>query len=209
MTIKKWCAISKAVEMVATTLRMSEGCSQSWLIEACATGDVRSRADSVLLTADDGTVGVDVPSGALRTGRPRIWRVAGPVSSVTWKNAVIDGDALVDNHHGRWDGVEISISDLEFELKQSPRRPETVTATTTPSKGRSCSDKVAIEAEAKRRLTTDGEKMPSSLSGFSRDLHFWLDKQPWAKRSNRDRKVLSPPSIEEHIRPLWRKYRGE
>ena len=209
MTIKKWCAISKAVDMIATTLSMNVGSAQAWLIEACATGNVRSRAHSVLMMADDGIVDMDLRPGALRTGRPRIWRVAGPVSSVTWKNALIDDDVLVDIHHGRWDGVEISISDLEFELKQLPPPPETVTAPPIPKTGARPSDKVSIEAEAKRRLTTQGETIPPSLAAFSRDLHFWLDKQPWAKRSPRHQKVLSPPSIEEHLRPLWRKYRGE
>ena len=54
MTIKKWCAISKAVDMIATTLTMNVGRAQAWPIEACATGNVRSRAHSVLLMADDG-----------------------------------------------------------------------------------------------------------------------------------------------------------
>ena len=122
---------------------------------------------------------------------------------------MIDGDALIDSHQGRWEGVEISVSDLEFELKQSPLASETVTAPSVPKTGGRSSDKESIEAEAKRRLTAEGEKIAPSLSGFSRELHFWLEGQPWAKRSNRDKKVLSPPSIEEYIRPLWRKYRGE
>ena len=122
---------------------------------------------------------------------------------------MIDGDDLIDRHQGQWDGVEISVSDLEFELKQSPLGSKTLTAPSVPKTGGRSSDKEPIEAEAKRRLTTEGEKIAPSLSGFARELHFWLDEQPWAKRSNRDKKVLSPPSIEEHIRPLWRKYRGE
>ena len=110
--------------------------------------------------------GTDLRPGELRTSRPKICRVAGPVSSVTWKNALIDGDVLVDIHHGRWDGVEISISDLEFELKQLPPPPETVTTRAIlKTRGRP-SDKVTIEAEAKRRLTTEGEKIPPSLAAF-------------------------------------------
>jgi hypothetical protein len=88
MTAKAWCAISKAVEVIKAAQNTSEGRAQAWLIEACANRNVRSRADSILLSADE------LRPGALRTGSS-IWRVAGPVSSLTWKNAVIDGDALV------------------------------------------------------------------------------------------------------------------
>ena len=201
MTAKAWCAISTAVEMIKAAQNTSEGRAQAWLIEACSTGNVRSRADSILLRADDGS--------ALRTGRP-IWRVAGPVSSVTWKNAVIDGDALVDRHHGQWDGVEISIADLQFELKRSLPAPDSKPASPShiPSSGGRPSDKEPILAEAQRRLAV-GESIPSSIAAFARDLHNWLSQQPWAYRRPMDRKVLAASSIEAHIRPLWRKYRPD
>jgi hypothetical protein len=57
-------------------------------------------------------------------------------------------------------------------------------------------------------LATRCARLPS-LAAFARDLHSWLDKQPFAERSIRGGKVLSAPSIEEHIRPLWRKYRPD
>jgi hypothetical protein len=201
MTAKAWCAISTAVETIKAAQNTRVGRAQAWLIEACSTGNVRSRADSILLRADDGS--------ALRTGRP-IWRVAGPVSSVTWKNALIDGDALVDRHHGQWDGVEISIADLQFELKRSLPAPDSKPASPShiPSSGGRPSDKEPILAEAQRRLAV-GESIPSSIAAFARDLHNWLSQQPWAYRRPMDRKVLAASSIEAHIRPLWRKYRPD
>jgi hypothetical protein len=70
------------------------------------------------------------------------------------------------------------------------------------------SDKEAIVAEAQRRLTA-GESIPTTLSAFARELHFWLDGQQQIFRRSNTGKVLGPASIEEHIRPLWRKYRAE
>jgi hypothetical protein len=203
MTAKAWCAISKAVEVIKAAQNTSEGRAQAWLIEACANRNVRSRADSILLSADE------LRPGALRTGSS-IWRVAGPVSSVTWKNAVIDGDALIDRHHSQWDGVEISIADLQFELKRSLPAPDSKPASPShiPSSEGRPSDKEPILAEAQRRLAV-GESIPSSIAAFARDLHNWLSQQPWAYRRPRDRKVLAASSIEEHIRPLWRKYRPD
>jgi hypothetical protein len=222
MTAKAWCAISKAVEVIKAAQNTSEGRAQAWLIEACANRNVRSRADSILLSADE------LRPGALRTGSS-IWRVAGPVSSVTWKNAVIDGDALIDRHHSLWDGVEISIADLQFELKRSLPAPDSVHQSTVDearkatagnqavekrigrdgkARKQPTSDKEPILAEAQRRLAV-GESIPSSIAAFARDLHNWLSEQPWAYRRPRDRKVLAASSIEEHIRPLWRKYRPD
>jgi hypothetical protein len=46
-----------------------------------------------------------------------------PVSPAAWKDAVIAGDVLFANH-GRWFGIEISIADLEFDLKGRWLHPE-------------------------------------------------------------------------------------
>jgi hypothetical protein len=121
MTARAWCAISKAVEMVATAQDTSQGRAQAWLIETCASGNVRARvpssANPVLLLADDGLMDTDMRS------RRRLSlfrkRAPGPVSPNIWKAAVIDGDALVDADHDHRRGIEVSIADLEFELKPS------------------------------------------------------------------------------------------
>jgi hypothetical protein len=105
--------------------------------------------------------------------------------------------------------VEISLADLEFELKKLPPLDGAPCATAPiQKKGGRPSDKDTVAKEASGRLAI-GENIPSSLAAFARDLHSWLDKQPLAKRSIRGQKVLSAPSIEEHIRPLWRKHRPD
>jgi hypothetical protein len=204
MTAKTWCAISKAVEMIKTAQNTSVGRAEAWLIEACVAGNIRSRmplaAVSQLLLNE---------SADLRTGsRPGIIsrrrRAPELVSPAAWNNAVIDGDGLVDAHRGRWTGLEISIADLEFDLKWAL----CAAAGPMPWAGGHQSDREAIVAEAQRRVTA-GESIPMTLSAFARELHFWLDGQPQVFRRNNTGKVLGPASIEEHIRPLWRKYRGE
>jgi hypothetical protein len=208
MTAKAWCAISKAVEMVATTQGASQERAQAWLIETCASGNVRARASSsanrATLLAADSSVEMDMRS------RSRLSLALGPVPPNIWKDAVIDGDALVDADRGHRRGFEVSIVDLEFELKRSFPAPNGKPASSAPisRSGARPSDKEAIMAEAERRLAA-GECMPSSLAAFARDLHLWLDKQRWAYRRPMDGKVLAPSSVEHHIRPLWRKYRPE
>jgi hypothetical protein len=206
MTAKTWCAISKAVEMIKTAQNTSAGRAQAWLIEACVAGNIRSRvpssADSKLLLNDNGPVSADLRPGS-RAGIISRRRAPEPVSPSAWKDAVIDGDVLVDANHGRWPDLEISIADLKFDLKQSLRAAGTASAVPIPRTRGRPSDKEAIIAEAQRRVATD-ESIPPTLSAFARELHFWFDGQQRVLR-----KVLGPASIEEHIRPLWRKYRGE
>jgi hypothetical protein len=212
MTAKAWCAISKAVEMVAATQGMSKGRAQAWVIEACVTGTVRSRMPSFTKPADLAKpLNEDDLTDPRPRSRPSVFRKRspGPISPGVWKDAVIDGDALIDADHDRRRGIEISIADLEFELKRSSSLACTsASATPIPRSGRRLSDKEPILAEAQRRLAVD-ESIPSSLAAFARDLHRWLSTQPWAYRRPSDRKVLSAPSIEEHIRPLWRKYKPD
>jgi hypothetical protein len=209
MTAKTWCAISKAVEMVKTARNTTAGPAQAWLIAACAAGNVRSRVPSSVgsevLLNDNRCAGMDVRA----RGRPGIIsrrRAPEPVSPAAWKDAVIDGDVLVANH-GRWSDIEISIADLEFDLKQSLPPAGTVPDAPIPRTGQRQSDKETIIAEAQRRVTAD-ESIPPTLSAFARELHFWLHGQPRVLRTKTG-KVLGPASIEEHIRPLWRKYKGE
>jgi hypothetical protein len=209
MTAKAWCAISKAVEMIETAQNTSVSRAEAWLIEACVAGNIRSRApssaDSELLLNDNGPVSMDLRPGS-RPGIISRRRAPEPVSPAAWNEAVIDGDVLVDSNQGRWSDLEISIADLEFELEQS-LRPAAAARPILRAGGRP-SDKEAIVAEAQRRVAAD-ESIPTTLSGFARELHFWLDGQPRVLRRNNAGKVLGPASIEEHIRPLWRKYRGE
>jgi hypothetical protein len=217
MTAKAWCAISKAVKLVAAAQNTSVGRAQAWLIEACVAGNVRAREpwrdDPILLLPDDGILGMEfepsqfgITAASVTISRKRTPR---PVTPATWKGAVIDKDVLVDVDHVRCPNVEISLADLDFELRPLARFDGASPASPPiPKKGGRPSDKDAVAAEAEKRLAA-GENLPSSLAAFSRDLNHWLDKQPWAKRSIREAKVLSAPSIEEHIRPLWRKYRGE
>jgi hypothetical protein len=207
MTAKTWCAISKAVEMIKTAQNTSVGRAQAWLIEACVAGNIRSRtpspADSELLLNDS----MDLRPGS-RPGIISRRRAPESVSPAAWNDAVINGDVLVDTNHGRWSYLEISIADLEFDLKQSLRPAGAAPAAPIPRSGGRPSDKEAIVAEAQRRVAAD-ESIPTTLSAFARELHFWLDRQPRVLRRNNTGKVLGPASIEEHIRPLWRKYRGE
>jgi hypothetical protein len=210
MTAKTWCAISKAVEMVAATQNTSEGRAQAWVIEACATGTIRSRvpsftkpADPIQLLNEDDLMDLG-PRSRLSVFQKRS---PGPISPGVWKDAVIDGDVLIDADHDRRRGIEISIADLEFELKRSLTGTSASEAPLPRSGGRP-SDKEPILAEAQRRLAV-GENIPLSLAAFARDLHHWLNTQSWAYRRPSDRKVLSAPSIEEHIRPLWRKYKPD
>jgi hypothetical protein len=209
MTAKAWCAISKAVEMIKTAQNTSVGRAEAWLIEACVAGNIRSRvpssADSELLLNDNGPVSMDPRPGS-RPGIISRRRTPESVSPAAWNDAVIDGDVLVDTNQVRWSDLEISIADLEFDIKQALR--PAATARPIPRAGGRQSDKEAIVAEAQRRVAAD-ESIPTTLSAFARDLHFWLDEQPQVLRRNNAGKVLGPASIEEHIRPLWRKYRGE
>jgi hypothetical protein len=211
MTAKTWCGISKAVEMIKTAQNTCLGRAQAWLIEACAAGNIRSRmpssADSELLRSDNRPLSMDLRRGN-RPGIISRRRAPESVSPAAWKGAVIDLDVLVDTSHVRWSGLEVSIADLEFELKQSLRQAGAApTAPITRAGGRP-SDKETIIAEAQRRIVAD-ESIPPTLSAFARELHFWLDGQPRVFQRNNTRKVLGPASIEEQIRPLWRKYRGE
>jgi hypothetical protein len=121
MTAKTWCAISKAVEILKTARNTTAGPAQAWLIAECAAGNIRSRVPSSggseVLLNDNRQAGMDVRArGRLGIGSRR--RAPEPVSPAAWKDAVIDGDVLVANH-GRWFGIEISIADLEFDLRQS------------------------------------------------------------------------------------------
>jgi hypothetical protein len=197
--------------MVAATQGTSEGRAQAWVIEACARGTIRSRvpsstkpADPVQLLNEDELTDLR-PHTRLSVFRKRS---PGPISPGVWKDAVIDGDALIDADHDRRRGIEISIADLEFELKRSSPLAGTSASAALPRSGGRPSDKEPILAEAQRRLAVD-ENIPSSLAAFARDLHHWLSTQPWVYRRPSDRKVLSAPSIEEHIRPLWRKYKPD
>jgi hypothetical protein len=173
MTAKTWYAISKAVEMIKTAQNTSVDRAQAWLIATCAAGNIRSRipsfADSELPLNRNGLLSTD----HLRSGsRPVIIsrrRAPVPVSPAAWKSAVIDGDVLVANH-GRWFGIEISIADLEFDLKGS--LAPSGTASAIPQTRGPRSDKEAIIAEAQRRVTAD-ESIPPTLSAFARELHFW------------------------------------
>jgi hypothetical protein len=97
---------------------------------------------------------------------------------------------------------------LDEKRSQSALAAEAVILPPVPKKGGRPSDKERVAAEAERRLAA-GESIPLTLAAFTRDLHFWLDKQPWAHRRPMNQKVLSTASIEDHIRRLWRKYRGE
>jgi hypothetical protein len=198
MTAKTWCAISNAVERVKTARNTTAGTAQAWLIAACAAGDIRSRVPSSLgsevLLNDNRRAGIDVRARGHRR------RVPEPVSPDAWKDAVIDGDVLVAND-GRWFGIEISIADLEFDLKGS-LAPSGIAPAVRQS------DKEAIVAEAQRRVTAD-ESIPPTLSAFARELHFWLDRQPRVLRRTKTAKVLGPASIEEHIRPLKKKVRRD
>lgn len=211
MTAKSWCAISKAVDTIKTAQNSSEGHAQAWLIEACAGGNIRSRVpalvDATSRVNDDGLAGSDLrPGSRLSLLRKR---APGPVSPDVWADAFIDADALIDVDLDYRRGIEISIADLEFELKRSAPLDRTPSPPALiPRSGGRPSDKEPILAEAQRRLAAN-ENIPSSLSAFARDLHHWLSKQPWAYRRSMDRKVLSAPSIEEHIRPLWRKHRPD
>jgi len=216
MTAKSWCAISKAVEMIVVAQGTSQGRAQAWLIEACTSGNVRSRVPSAsvnpaYLIADDGIVG-DFRPGSKSYGGLSVFRkrAPGPVPPGAWRNAVIDGDALVDVDQEPMRGIEVSIADLDFELKQSS--PPVDNIPSSPMRisraGGRPADKEAVIAEAQRRLGA-GENIPPSKAAFARDLHFWLDKQPWAYRGTKNRKVLGPAAIEESIGPLWRKYRPE
>jgi hypothetical protein len=206
MTAKAWWAISKAVEMVATTQGDNQERAQAWLIQTCASGNVRARvcANRATLLADDDPMEIDMRS------RSGLLLAIEPVSPNIWKGAVIDGDALVDAGSGHRRGIEVSIVDLEFELKRSFPAPDRKPASAAPvsKSGARPSDKETIMAEAERRLAA-GECIPSSLAAFARDLHLWLDRQRWAYRRPMDGKVLAPSSVEHHIRPLWRKYRPE
>jgi hypothetical protein len=107
-------------------------------------------------------------------------------------------------------GRRLGIADLEFELKQSspPADNKPPSPAAVSRSGGRPSDKEAVIAEAQRRVGA-GENIPPSKAAFARDLHFWLDKQPWAYRGIKNRKVLGPAAIEENNGPLWRKYRQE
>jgi hypothetical protein len=207
MTARAWCAISKAVEMIKTAQNTSVGRAEAWLIEACVAGNIRSRvpssADSELLLNDNGPVSMDPRPGS-RPGIISRRRAPKSVSPAAWNDAVIDGDVLVDTNQVRWSDLEISIADLEFDIKQALR--PAAAARPIPRAGGRQSDKEAIVAEAQRRVAAD-ESIPTTLSAFARELHFWLDEQPKVLRRNNAGKVLGPASIEEHIRPLWRKRR--
>jgi hypothetical protein len=195
MTAKAWCAISKAVKLIAAAQNTSLCRAQVWLIEACAEGNVRSREP---WREPDR---FEIPAALMTVSRKRA-RL--PVVPAAWKGSLIDKDVLVDVDQVRWSDVEISLADLEFELKKLPP----LDVAPIQKKGGRPSDKDTVATEALGRLAV-GENIPSSLAAFARDLHSWLDKQPLAKRSVRGGKVLSAPSIEEHIRPLWRKYRPD
>ena len=181
MTAKAWWAISKAVEMVATTQGDNQERAQAWLIQTCASGNVRARvcANRATLLADDDPMEIDMRS------RSGLLLAIEPVSPNIWKGAVIDGDGSRDAGSGHRRGIEVSIVDLEFELKRSFPAPDRKPASAAPvsKSGARPSDKEAIMAEAERRLAA-GECIPSSLAAFARDLHLWLDRQRWAYRSN-------------------------
>jgi hypothetical protein len=116
---------------------------------------------------------------------------------------VIDGDVLVDTNFGRWSDLEISIADLEFDLKQSLSPAGTAAALIARTGGRS-SDKEAIIAEAQRRVAAD-ESIPPTLAVANCVSGL---RQPRVLRGTKTGRVLGPASIEEHLRPLWRKYSG-
>jgi hypothetical protein len=105
MTDKTWCAISKAVEMIKTAQNTNVGQAEAWLIEACVAGNIRSRMASFLhsepLLNEKNLVSRGLRPGS-RTAIISRKRVPKPVLPAAWKDAMIDGDVLVDINHGRW-----------------------------------------------------------------------------------------------------------
>jgi len=70
-------------------------------------------------------------------------------------------------------------------------------------------DKDLVIGEAKRRIANASlEPLPSTQAEFVRQLHSWLDKRADAIRSKKTGKVMMPETIEGHIQPLWKAYRG-
>jgi hypothetical protein len=111
---EEWCTIPRALEIIMGELRTSMGHAQARLIEACAVGNVRSRVPPERLTADDGKFSID--SAVIN-----FFRQAGPISSLIWKGAVIDGDALRDRSRCLWSPVEVNAADLRFDLAGAER----------------------------------------------------------------------------------------
>jgi hypothetical protein len=115
-----WSSISRAIEIIKEASGGSTGAAQARLIEACASGKVRSRIpadpkfDPVYLMADDGLMGMDLRPGARR--RPQS-QAPGPTA---WRDGTIDGNRLVDASGKHWSRVEISIDDLRYCLDVAP-----------------------------------------------------------------------------------------
>jgi hypothetical protein len=195
---EEWCTISRALQIITNELRTSTGVAQTRLIEACAAGNVRSRVPR--RTAGDG---ISPMGSALINFVSR----AGPLSPPIWKGAVIDGDSLLDWSRSRWSPVEINVADLNFDLASAePVAPTTIPARVVSHEGGRPTDAPRVIEEAKRRLDS-GEPLPSSLAGFARELHEWLEVQPNVLRGSKTTKVLSAETIKQRVRPLWSEHR--
>jgi hypothetical protein len=141
MTAKAWCAISKALKLIAAAQNTSLCQAQVWLIEACAAGNVRSREP---WREPDR---FEIPAALITVSRKR---APLPVVPTAWKGALIDKDVLVDVDQVRWSNVEISIADLEFGLKKLPPLDGASSASAAPfrKKGGRPSDKDTVATEA-------------------------------------------------------------
>jgi hypothetical protein len=125
-----WGSISRAIEIIKETSSTSTGAAQARLIEACASGEVRTRTIDdpaaravVYLLADDGLMSSDFrpgarnPNAVTSDGKPlRRPRTPGPIPSLAWRDGTIDGNRLVDASGERWSRVEINIDDLRYWL---------------------------------------------------------------------------------------------
>jgi len=199
---EEWCTISRALQIITSELRTSVGRAQARLIEACAAGSVRSRVPRLTrLLGDESGMGLALANFISR---------AGPVSHLIWRGAAIDGDALLDRSRSRWSPVEINVADLRSDLAGAePVAPATVSARVVSEKGGRPTDELRVKAEAERRLNSSRYPRPPSLAAFARDLHGWLDAQPDAIRVSITGKVMSPETIENHVRTLWTEYRNK
>jgi hypothetical protein len=127
--------------------------------------------------------------------------------------------ARVDSTFGRYEEPDLYFRRAGLELwldRQFPPKPRAKASDESPttseppppvhSAGGRPTDRDRVIAEAERRLKAT-EPIPAALAAFAKAIRGWLDKQPDAVRDVTEGEVMRVRTIEDHIRPLWTRYR--
>jgi hypothetical protein len=211
----EWLSGEELVTLIRGQLKCSIGRAQAIIERARASGEVRFRKwpVPVLLTADDGIVGMEMRPGALKKGwvtadgiiglelRPGAenWRREPLTTEETSKADFLD---WFDRHYPAAAAPVDTARRAALDVAKPPTPPK--------NPGGHPTDKKRIVDEARRRLKKK-KKILGTLTAFAQSLREWLEEQddPKPYRAKKTGEVMARETIEGHVRELWNSYSHE